>query len=216
MLQHLLFLTTMQLFASGTSNTESNTQFPVGAKSVSGYTWMEEMRRSLIYLALFTTTNPLVGFAVYFGLWHSLSTIVEDVRYLKANGCKWFRFNNQDAKNQSVSVTLKDLLVCYMLAVPYTLVSIVSMALFYTYSDLILPHIQGPFVVSSNSTLETTDSLGDSPVNSDTDLISHAVVQLWAVFVMSIAVLTGPHIWVVAAKHYIESISLDPFGLLAH
>lgn len=34
-------------------------------------------------------------------------------------------------------------------------------------------------------------------------------VNAWAVFVISISVLTGPHLWVVAAMHY-DSIDLDP------
>ncbi len=34
-------------------------------------------------------------------------------------------------------------------------------------------------------------------------------VNAWAVFVISISILTGPHLWVVAAMHY-KSIDLDP------
>jgi hypothetical protein len=37
-------------------------------------------------------------------------------------------------------------------------------------------------------------------------------VNAWAVFVISISVLTGPHLWVVAAMHY-KSIDLDPLKI---
>lgn len=65
---------------------------------------------SLLLLALFLITGPLIGFAVYFALWHSFGHVFEMQRYLRK-------------KNESMSM-----LQFYKYATPFTLVSLVGLA----------------------------------------------------------------------------------------
>jgi Brp/Blh family beta-carotene 15,15'-monooxygenase len=48
--------------------------------------WAREFINTAALSALFATVHPLVAFAVYFGLWHSLGHILELVRFFNRTG----------------------------------------------------------------------------------------------------------------------------------
>jgi Brp/Blh family beta-carotene 15,15'-monooxygenase len=47
-----------------------------------------------------------------------------------------------------------------------------------------------------------------------TSSISYDDIQAWTLFIISISILTGPHLWIVAAMHSLK-IHLDPLGIKA-
>ncbi|KAI8923595.1 beta-carotene 15,15'-dioxygenase-domain-containing protein [Entophlyctis helioformis] len=187
---------------------DSHARFPAAStvSAPSARLWMCEMCRALLYVAVFRLTDPLMGFAVYFGLWHSLGSMAADIAFLKAGSHPMFGpsvasldgtgsnsgNNEKDAIDAIAAhqdrVTLGDFARCYRAAVPYTAVAILSMAGFYA----VFPLLRNDATNATRSTVETA-ATGSQQVDTS--------VRLWAVFVMAISVLTGPHVWVVAVKH---------------
>lgn len=141
---------------------------PVKTSRVTHDVLLFEWSKSLLLLILFYKTNPLVGFAVFFGVWHSSSTIWSAIKYLK---------NAHPSFQPSDSISIKDILTFYYLAFPYTAISLAGMFIMYMSSRWI-----------------------------DLD-IDPALV--WAVFISSISVLTGAHMWIIAALHW-RDVPLDP------
>ncbi|KAI8917334.1 beta-carotene 15,15'-dioxygenase-domain-containing protein [Entophlyctis helioformis] len=190
---------------------DSHARFPAAStvSAPSARLWMCEMCRALLYVAVFRLTDPLMGFAVYFGLWHSLGSMAADIAFLKAGSHPMFGTsvasldgtgsnsgnNEKDAIDAIAAhqdrVTLGDFARCYRAAVPYTAVAILSMAGFYA----VFPLLHNDAASATRSTVETVETAATGSQQVDTS------VRLWAVFVMAVSVLTGPHVWVVAAKH---------------
>lgn len=149
--------------------------FPVEIYPASISIWITEIRKSISFVLLFMVTGPLVGFSIYFGLWHSLSCIVADIQFFKQVPNVWFN-------PKSPSVTFGELCKFYILAAPYTVVGMCFMVLAYAIA------IHSPLAIEIN--------------------------KIWAVFVMGISVLTGAHIWLVAALHW-SFVHLDPCSIYA-
>ncbi|KAJ3194862.1 hypothetical protein HK101_001753 [Irineochytrium annulatum] len=128
--------------------------------------WWVEVGKSVLMWRLFAGMDPLVGFAVYFGTWHSLGSMLDLLRTLKGERLGLNADGKQEGTHR-VEVRWRDLLWFWWTAAPYTLVALGSMAAFYLCGGLKLVAPGG----------------GES-------------VRIWSVFVMSISVLTGPHMWI--------------------
>ncbi|KAL2915001.1 hypothetical protein HK105_205545 [Polyrhizophydium stewartii] len=205
--QHAAVLLALWLTQSSTAERTEKPQdpftFPSTVLCPTRAVWAREIARACLYVALFRLTDPLMGFSIYFGLWHALGSMSADVVNLKSSKSPWFLPAkpadklSQPSPAESEPPQLADYARAYLLALPYSLVAITFMGMFY---------------VVSTAAIDAQDSDPAKP-HADVASIDPDIARAWAVFVMSIAVLTGPHIWIVAAKHWATSMSLDPFSL---
>jgi Brp/Blh family beta-carotene 15,15'-monooxygenase len=154
--------------------------------------WMKEILKSTLYVALFLCIDPLVAFAIYFGFWHSLGSIMDEIIFFKScsGHCPTSTASKQTKSITSEDIHITDIITFLRLSIPYTSVALLSMILFYslTFASLSIP----------NST------------TSSSPLIFLSPTKLWSVFVMSISVLTGPHMWLMGILHKGFNVSLDP------
>lgn len=81
------------------------------------YFWWYPVLDSLVILILFSSSDPIVGFSVYFALWHSMGHFLEMKKFFKDIG-------------ESLS-----LWKFYKLAAPFTLISLVGLALIYLLNE---------------------------------------------------------------------------------
>jgi Brp/Blh family beta-carotene 15,15'-monooxygenase len=93
--------------------------FPAIQLTVSPVVATFECFKSVLFLLLFRFTGPLVGFATFFGFWHSAGTIWSILKY----------FARQLKKED---ILRDDILRFYKSALPYTIISIMGMFLMYT------------------------------------------------------------------------------------
>ncbi|KAJ3349210.1 hypothetical protein HDU83_000686 [Entophlyctis luteolus] len=164
--------------------------------------WVKELGKSAMFAILFNSVNPLIAFAVYFGLWHSLGSIADEIMFLKRRGNPLFSSSAPPAQQGCASaLTVNDFIQFYKSAMPYTLVSVLGMAAFLAF-DIVRMHAGSP---------ETVHSL----------LFEVSETTLWMVFIVSISIITGPHMWVMnlVSRHWkprenvIEVEAMDPLGL---
>ncbi len=172
------------------------TEFPVCKKKVEWKVVGYEVFRTLTYTLMFYVLDPLVAFSVFFGVWHSSITIYNSIVYLKQHQQTRRLFGIEEEGVVDVDdvkrISLKDIIVFYVLAMPYTTVSFLGMVLVYTMYryTLILQEL----------------GLGIPHVHElDLNL-------MWAVFIGCISVLTGPHMWVLLAFHQ-TGITMDPLKI---
>ncbi|KAJ3128193.1 hypothetical protein HK100_009319 [Physocladia obscura] len=155
---------------------------------------------------MFQIVNPLIAFAIYFGVWHSIGSIADEIEFLKAHNNPLFVPINQqqqvqenliknNSNNQSKSVfdstysdnrstTVGDFVTFYKLAAPYTIASVVGMILFL---------VIDPMKTVDRRPLSVSDKMSET--------------TLWTIFIVSISVITGPHMWVM------NLVAVYSFGL---
>ena len=169
--QHFLLLTTFAIVNLLMELKDSTpAQFPVIKHEPSSQVWMYEILKTSMFWILFNSMNPLVGFIVYLGPWHSIGHMLSEISSLKQS--------SNPAFSPIRKVEWTDLARFLYLTAPFTLIALLSMT--------------GAYLLAFGMhSLTLVD------------------VNAWAVFVVSISVLTGPHLWVVAAMHY-EAVDLDP------
>ncbi|KAI8606793.1 beta-carotene 15,15'-dioxygenase-domain-containing protein, partial [Chytriomyces sp. MP71] len=163
-------------------------------------TWATELWKCILFTGLFFALDPLTAFAVYFGIWHSLGSIADEIIFLKSRNAAW----NRTSSSSNADIQMLDVLRFYRNAAPFTLLSVLGMLGF-----LLL--VTGGHVS-----------------------VDVGATTLWSVFVVSISILTGPHMWVmknvnarvlgregrikkegltVNGEHLEEKDGLDPLGL---
>lgn len=81
------------------------------------YSWWYPVADSLVILALFALNDPIVGFSVYFALWHSMGHFLEMKKFFRNIG-------------ESLS-----LWKFYKLAAPFTLISLAGLAFIYVLNE---------------------------------------------------------------------------------
>ncbi|KAJ3410330.1 hypothetical protein HDV05_003884 [Chytridiales sp. JEL 0842] len=149
--------------------------------------WGWELLKAILMTILFIYIDPLVAFAVYFGSWHALGSTIDEIRYLKQSQDGPFAVQNREIHEPSTTaasttckvnagsvVTLSDVAKFLYRATPYTTVALLSMTVFY-------------FL-----TTNPTSSLPKDFIHG---------TKLWSIFVISISILTGPHMWIMAMLH---------------
>ncbi|KAJ3236643.1 hypothetical protein HDU81_010607 [Chytriomyces hyalinus] len=146
--------------------------------------WKRETVKSCLFVALFYTMDPLLAFSIYFAVWHSVGSIVDEIAFLKARNAKWKpaeppKLNPHTATTQEI--TLTDTLRFYKNAAPFTILSVLGM---------------GAFLL-----LDIAMRQRDSVEFNWRDNVSSTT--LWSVFVVSISILTGPHMWIM--NHVLNS-----------
>lgn len=142
-----------------------------------------EVAKASLLFVTFQTTDPLIAFAVYFGVWHSFESIIDEIKFLKNSVLTDFEslkstgirhkiveFQSTNPKIQPFSsgdenVTLNDIFVFYKMALPFTMLAISGMS-FLAYVQITWPM----------------------------DFFSGA--DLWAAFIVFISILTAPHVWI--------------------
>jgi Brp/Blh family beta-carotene 15,15'-monooxygenase len=97
--------------------------FPTEHKILDRNVCIYEFFRSTLFIALFLSTNPLIGFSVFFGVWHSATTIWGTIKFLK--------IQKHPAFEPNMSISWKDMLSFYVLAAPFTCISILGMLVVY-------------------------------------------------------------------------------------
>ncbi|KAI8914511.1 beta-carotene 15,15'-dioxygenase-domain-containing protein [Gorgonomyces haynaldii] len=140
--QHMFVLSNLAHLATD-GKTHS---FPVYTTRPDTTVFMTEIAKSFMYCTLFFTTGPLVGFAVFFGLWHSLPCIVADLAYFRQIDNPWF------GKAHNAAISWRDVGRFYVLAMPYTVAGMLTMVLAYYLAinskfALDLSHLWALFVV---------------------------------------------------------------------
>jgi hypothetical protein len=158
--------------------------------------WGMELLKSILMTVLFLSMDPLVAFAVYFGTWHSLGATVDELRFLKMSkinpfGANKQTNNNNNSKQHPVNVTFHDLLKFLYYSTPYTSVALLSMSAFYLAT-------MTPSSSSSSSSSTFSQRNNSTVVDNATWLEK---TKLWSIFVVSISVLTGPHMWIMGILH---------------
>ncbi|ORY45646.1 hypothetical protein BCR33DRAFT_716293 [Rhizoclosmatium globosum] len=167
--------------------------------------WLQELGKTTLFVILFNAVNPLVAFAIYFAFWHSLGSIVDEILYLKSRCNDLFmkskQLSHQRDSSEQNTIYVHDLFVFYRAAAPYTLLAVVGMALFFI--------------------LDPTQAYDGS---QETLWSKITEIKLWSIYLVSISVITGPHMWVmklVAAYWFprghdyshAEKYDIDPLGL---
>ncbi|MFM7054770.1 MAG: Brp/Blh family beta-carotene 15,15'-dioxygenase [Bacteroidota bacterium] len=61
----------------------------MASRNIEANTGMKELINSAILFSLFVSTPLMMGFAVYFSLWHALPSIIEQINFLKTNKVKY-------------------------------------------------------------------------------------------------------------------------------
>ncbi|TPX76183.1 hypothetical protein CcCBS67573_g02529 [Chytriomyces confervae] len=146
--------------------------------------WKRETMKSGLFVALFYSMDPLLAFSIYFGVWHSVGSIVDEIAFLKAAGiAKWKSAALRPDPNTAISqeITLIDTLRFYKNAAPFTILSVLGM---------------GAFLL-----LDIAMQQRDAIEFNWRDNVSSTT--LWSVFVVSISILTGPHMWIM--NHVLNS-----------
>ena len=82
-----------------------------------------EFFRCCLFTTLFWATNPLLAFSIFFGVWHSSTTICGVIKFLKKQ--------EHPAFGKGSEVSVRDLIGFYILAAPFTIVSVVGMVIVY-------------------------------------------------------------------------------------
>jgi Beta-carotene 15,15'-dioxygenase len=124
-LQHLAVLAYLAFSGFRNQNNAGASKFPVKQTAGTPSAWMKEFARSLLYIALYTSTGPLVGFAIFFGFFHSLFSIFNDIKFFKVHPNPWFN---------STTSLLADIIMFYKIALPYTILGIITMLISYKMS----------------------------------------------------------------------------------
>jgi beta-carotene 15,15'-dioxygenase len=117
----------------------STQPFPIEPKAIDSKVCFYELMRSILYVSLYLFTNPLIGFSIFFGIWHSTETAWTMIKFLKTR--RYPRFEN------SSSVTLKDIFSFYSLAAPFTIVSIAGMVTVYSARSVVGMDELDPYLV---------------------------------------------------------------------
>jgi hypothetical protein len=179
-------------FSKSHHNSLESNFFPVHKELLSIDNLLIETLKSTLFTTLYLFLNPLFAFSLYFGIWHGLGCIHDFIQLLKQQ--QWAGFApplKQMYRSRSISsiettVSIKEYLLFYQLAAPYTLVSIIGMGFLYLLWELVN---QGQIVVNLKLSL------------------------VWAVFIGCISVLTGGHVWVVLGMYWPEYWEADPVGM---
>jgi hypothetical protein len=148
-------------------------QFPIKRREPSSKVWIYEILKSGLFCILFNSMNPLVGFLIYLGPWHSVGHMLSEISLLKVHSNPAFSLNRK--------VEWSDVGRFLYLTAPFTLIALSSMT--------------GAYLLAYGWQSLTLED-----------------VNAWAVFVISISILTGPHLWVVSAMHY-KFVELDPLRI---
>ena len=148
-------------------------QFPIRRREPSCHVWIYEILKSGLFCILFNSMNPLVGFLIYLGPWHSVGHMLSEISLLKVHSNPAFSLNRK--------VEWSDVGRFLYLTAPFTLIALSSMT--------------GAYLLAYGWQSLTLED-----------------VNAWAVFVISISILTGPHLWVVSAMHY-KFVELDPLRI---
>ncbi|KAI8842311.1 beta-carotene 15,15'-dioxygenase-domain-containing protein [Chytriomyces cf. hyalinus JEL632] len=145
--------------------------------------WKREILKSGLFVALFYSMDPLLAFSIYFGVWHSVGSIVDEIAFLKARNAKWKPAAPRPDPNTVITqeITLIDTLRFYKNAAPFTILSVLGM---------------GAFLL-----LDIAMRQRDAVEFNWRDNVSSTT--LWSVFVVSISILTGPHMWIM--NHVLNS-----------
>ncbi|KAI9340483.1 beta-carotene 15,15'-dioxygenase-domain-containing protein [Obelidium mucronatum] len=149
--------------------------------------WALEVAKSMLFTLLFNAINPLLAFAIYFGIWHAFGSVIDEIAFLKSRRNSLFCYSACSSADAD-DIKPSDILVFYKAATPYTLVAVLGMLAF-----LILDPMRSSMGVHL----------------SIWDKMSHTT--LWMVFIVSISVITGPHMWVMRliALHWFNKTAKD-------
>jgi Brp/Blh family beta-carotene 15,15'-monooxygenase len=110
-------------------------------QTITSYQFQKELGKLFVLSSLFYFTPMLVGFAMYFGLWHSLSSLMSQFSFIKK---QWPGFSIRDYYRQATPYTVMAVFgfVIMVIGHPYILpeVSIISTFLIFI-ACVTLPHI---------------------------------------------------------------------------
>lgn len=104
--------------------------FPSKTESIMWSPFLKESLKSLLYLVMFSTIDPLTSFSLYFGFWHSSTTIYHTILFLKTDQTK-------ESAHIDQTLSWSDIKSFYYKSAPYTLISYVFLtvmiAIYYAY-----------------------------------------------------------------------------------
>lgn len=170
----------------------NNLVFPATRKSLNARNLAIETAKSALFVSMFIFLNPLVAFSIYFGCWHGMGCICDFIEWLKTNECAGFSLQllkHESGETVDASViTMADFLYFYLLAAPYTIISLCGMFSLY-------------FLATWMDTAAFTIMQGLD------------VLMVWAVFIGCISVLTGGHVWVLLGMYWPLVWDADPLSV---
>ncbi|KAI9333752.1 beta-carotene 15,15'-dioxygenase-domain-containing protein [Zopfochytrium polystomum] len=153
--------------------------------------WRGEAGKAALLAVLVGTVNPLIAFAVYFGWWHALGSVLTQLEFLKSGLARseWSgyatRARGGERRLEPSSsgepgwprFILPDVKRFFVLALPFTSIALAFMAGFYIWT------VPGAFSLSGSPSFDLDST------------------EIWTTFVICISSLTAPHLWVMMLMH---------------
>jgi Brp/Blh family beta-carotene 15,15'-monooxygenase len=130
-LQHFLLLGYLFFYNNNAVIDENPKRppFPPNPVGLNSNICKYELFRAFLFVMLFKHSNPLVAFSIFFGVWHSSTTINGAIKYLKR--CKYPFFDSAE------HINTVDVIRFYILAFPYTLISLSGMVGMYSAKSVV-------------------------------------------------------------------------------